>query len=538
MNDAELQSLWQAQPQGLPVAFTPAELERRAASAGELLAPTSAFEEARLSRRVAAASLRATLALASCALLLAGAVLLRAAWLAGLATGALVVLAWQARRAVLDNRALTALQCLRERPRASSPTLRPFAALAAVALALLMGVVAVQNKKAQRAALARQAALAACQAGAKSAHVSDETADACQEVLDAGVLQPEATRALHDVIERHDCQAPLASLAALTSASDVEAAGLAWSALPPACQRRFEPRRPGEEVLLALGNASRPACAAALAEGKDEGVVRACEPYALVACRAPALDRPRAGDTFDFRRDALLVRFLTARDRVGAPAWRCPHRIEPERPPATPFAFAAWPEALQPVLDAWMDGAEERAEALLESAEVPADVRADFTREFTDVRKQYASARASLSRSSDAPEDTARLVRAALDADARLLFRGEPSPEQLRSLGKYVQSPRVQLSRALASAEYERGIELADRKDFRRACLAWKRGLHFSFANVDLLRAATNVCTARARKSLDAAQTCDELREVLDYAVDGDGLAREARERLAAAGCG
>ena len=36
---------------------------------------------------------------------------------------------------------------------------------------------------------------------------------------------------------------------------------------------------------------------------------------------------------------------------------------------------------------------------------------------------------------------------------------------------------------------------------------------------------------------LDDAQTCDELKRVFDFAVDGDGFAEEAQARLAEGGC-
>jgi hypothetical protein len=222
--------------------------------------------------------------------------------------------------------------------------------------------------------------------------------------------------------------------------------------------------------------------------------------------------------------------------------WVCPRWVGLRARPARqaddqPFSSAAWPEALQPALQAWMNGDEAGAMRAFEAATVPHPVREAFARDFGAVRQAYAEARSRLAAGADAPADTAATVRAALDADARFLVRGEPSPEQLRSLAKYERAPRVQLSRAMGAAEYQRGRRLADQKNFRHACLAWKAGAAFTRADLDLLKALTQVCTPMARRKLDDAQGCAELREVLDFAVDGDGLADRARARLAADRC-
>jgi hypothetical protein len=77
----------------------------------------------------------------------------------------------------------------------------------------------------------------------------------------------------------------------------------------------------------------------------------------------------------------------------------------------------------------------------------------------------------------------------------------------------------------MSSDTYDEGKELADLKDFRGACRLWKLGASFSRSNVDLLKALTNVCTRKAQEQYENAQTCNELARVLDFAVDGDGVA-------------
>jgi hypothetical protein len=89
----------------------------------------------------------------------------------------------------------------------------------------------------------------------------------------------------------------------------------------------------------------------------------------------------------------------------------------------------------------------------------------------------------------------------------------------------------------MGRAAYDQGRQLADRKDFRAACGAWKVGLTFSRANLDLLKAVTNVCTRRAAETYERAQSCEELKAALDYAVEGDGFAEKINESLVEQGC-
>lgn len=530
MKDLELQAAWQAQPRELPAAFTPDELSKRG-PAVELVTMTSAFEEERLSRRLHVASMRASFSLALGTLLLGGAAVLHAVWLVLFGVASFVVTGWLALRVLSDGRALVAVRALRERPGDARPAVLPLTALVSVTVLAMVALVLVLFRG-ERPPV--EASLTTCLAPGP---VSDAQADACRRVLAEGTLHPDGLAAIHDVIERHDCQAPLDALDELISVGDLDAASVAWGKLALSCQRRFEPHRPSEATLFSLAASSRRTCVAALDGGTDEAMLRACEPYALVACRAPVIEFPRAGDTFDFRRDPVLASFLAARQRSGAPAWRCPGAVIPGPPPETTFASPAWSAALQPVLQAWMNGYQGRAEQLLETAEVSPEEREAFTRDFTAVRDAYDAARERLAEGIDAPADTESLVRAALDADARFLFHHAPTDAERQLLHKQARSAYVSTSKAMGDLAYARGKRFAELKDFRRACAEWKRGFTFTRGHLDLLKALTNVCTQRARRTLDDARTCDELREVFDFAVDGDGLADQAQTRLDEASC-
>jgi hypothetical protein len=61
----------------------------------------------------------------------------------------------------------------------------------------------------------------------------------------------------------------------------------------------------------------------------------------------------------------------------------------------------------------------------------------------------------------------------------------------------------------------------------------WKLGSSFNRSHIDLLRALTNVCTKRAGETLARAENCEQLKQVLDFAVDGDGFKKQTEEKMA-----
>lgn len=82
---------------------------------------------------------------------------------------------------------------------------------------------------------------------------------------------------------------------------------------------------------------------------------------------------------------------------------------------------------------------------------------------------------------------------------------------------------RRAIEQEMADQAYKLGKDWADRGDFRKACRLWKLGFGFFRGQPDLNR-AVGVCSNRGAGALKGAQSCDDLRVVLDYAVDGDGL--------------
>ncbi|MCL2011469.1 MAG: FHA domain-containing protein [Cystobacterineae bacterium] len=75
------------------------------------------------------------------------------------------------------------------------------------------------------------------------------------------------------------------------------------------------------------------------------------------------------------------------------------------------------------------------------------------------------------------------------------------------------------------------GEDWRKKNDTKRACQIWKVGHHFNKNNSDLLSALLRYCTNHANELLKRVSNCNELREILEYVVDGDGL-RQRVEQL------
>ncbi|MFL5321148.1 MAG: FHA domain-containing protein [Myxococcaceae bacterium] len=82
---------------------------------------------------------------------------------------------------------------------------------------------------------------------------------------------------------------------------------------------------------------------------------------------------------------------------------------------------------------------------------------------------------------------------------------------------------RKSINADMARACYTEGKKWADRKDFKKACSAWKIGYRYSRADADLLRALGNACSNQAAEMIKAADSCEALTAAADLAVPGDG---------------
>lgn len=309
-------------------------------------------------------------------------------------------------------------------------------------------------------------------------------------------------------------------------------------------------------------------CQHAAAEGAWERALPRCEAWARLACQLmPASELyPRPGLTLklsgplnaktDWRPDdRVYVDFLKARAiaRPGAAMWECPQMpmlrsqvgAEPRDDGASALEHRFAEPELGRALVWYFQGDFAGATASLKRVEEQM-AKAAFHAQAKALRADIERAVALYAEGTDdlskgQLESAESPFVEALAVDARLVL-GDAfatlDPEQRRhALGRRESFLRRSIQNTMSSSAYEKGRALADRQDFRAACSKWKLGARFSRANIDLLKALTNVCTKRAAESFDRAQTCDELKRVRDYAVDGDGFREKVDESLVEEGC-
>lgn len=310
-------------------------------------------------------------------------------------------------------------------------------------------------------------------------------------------------------------------------------------------------------------------CKSYASNAKWDLAYKRCELYSRLACQTmdpkdlypPALmkmklDGPLNPKT-DWRpKDPLYINFLKAREKQkpGEPMWQCPEipAFRPPPPPADPAKLAKeelakrYPEPemgkalvlyfvgdfpgsvvpLQKITEK-MEKAQyhEAARALLLDINNAINLYENGTTEITN----------------DRPEKAQVPFLKALAVDERLVLGDRAgkltAEEKKKELEKRVSFIRKAIVETMSSQSYEKGKALADRKDFRAACRIWKLGNDFSRSNIDLLKALTNICTKRASEAFDRAQTCEQLKAAMDFAVDGDGFKEKITESMTEEGC-
>lgn len=294
-----------------------------------------------------------------------------------------------------------------------------------------------------------------------------------------------------------------------------------------------------------------------------------CELYERLACQSleskdlypPALmkmklDGPLNPKT-DWRpSDVLYINFLKAREKVkpGEPLWMCPE-IAAFRPPPKakdPSTLAKdelakrYPEpemgrALVLYFEGKFADAPVPLQKLGEKMEKAAfhEAARALLRDINNAINLYENGTSEIT--NDRPEKAEIVFNKALAVDELLVLgdkAAKMSPEEKkRELDRRASFVRRNVVDTMSSTCYEKGKSLADHKDFRAACRYWKMGSNFSRSSIDLLKALTNVCTKKAAEAFDRAQTCEQLKAALDFAVDGDGYKEKITESMTEEGC-
>ncbi|MBM4782037.1 MAG: FHA domain-containing protein [Archangiaceae bacterium] len=306
-------------------------------------------------------------------------------------------------------------------------------------------------------------------------------------------------------------------------------------------------------------------CKTYASNARWENALKRCEVYMRLACQSMTpdeldppyplkvkLDGPVGKN--DWRpKDPNHINFRKAREKLrpGDAPWKCPD-IPAFRPPAPPpdpskiaiqeFKDRYKEEAMGRSLILYYQGA--FAEAAVPLQKVIENVNKsqlhDEARglllDVTNAISYFKTGQTELS--NDRPEKAEEPMRKALALDEKLVL-GErygklKDDEKRKALENRSSFVRKGIIEGMSSTCYLKGKTQADKKDFRAACKVWKLGLSFSRANADLLKAGY-FCTQRAKEALDKAMnsgSCEQLKAVLDLAVDGDGYREQVQEML------
>jgi hypothetical protein len=368
---------------------------------------------------------------------------------------------------------------------------------------------------------------------------------ACNRVRDLEPIHAEANALVRRINVLQGCESDLNEARELISQGRLEGGVERLALIHQGCESYLLRARSlaKESVRLVKKEASSD-CLAYSKAGKWEIALPRCEVYARFACQT--MDPGELEGPLDTKAgwrpsDVTLVAFLRAREKAKlAPTWRCPDLAAFRAPsmPPDPVALAnaefvkrfAVPEfalALTSYFKGDFHSAPLPLQRVIENmakAEHHAQAK-ELLLDINNAINLYENGLTELT--NERPEAAAGAFLRALVVDERLVLGSE----------KHVSFLRKSIVESMASATYEKGKGFADRKDFRAACRVWKLGLTFTRSNIDLLKAVTNVCTRRAQDAFDKAESCEQLKAALDFAVDGDGFKERIGERMNDEGC-
>ncbi len=392
--------------------------------------------------------------------------------------------------------------------------------------------------------------------------------EACKAALELEPIHPEANELMNKIRRGRVCDENLKSARSQVAAGRPEEALEFFLKVRTDCgyflKALAEAKEPVEEVKKAAGKE----CKEYAAAGKWANALKRCEAYTRLACqlmdrdeRQPPplmkvkLDGPLGRN--DWRpKDVLYLNFLKARERVtpGQPPWQCPD-LPVFRPPQAGEDPAKrvkeefikrYPDPeMGRALGLYFDG--KFQEMLIPLQKIQDNMQKaafhdrarELGRNMSTAANQYQSGSTEVS--NDKPEKAEGPFREALAIDEKLVMGDAPPPAKddarHKELERRMSFVRRSIIDMMAKHTLEKGRGYADRHDDIKACAVWKLGMSFSRSNIDLLKALTNVCTKKASEKMKTAQTCEELKAVLKYAVDQDTFREKALAAMEEKGC-
>ena len=397
----------------------------------------------------------------------------------------------------------------------------------------------------------------------------DKATEACNQVLKENPIHPEALQLIRRIELEKTCQKSYDKGKKHMRFNREEDAVDELALIKPDCTTYYSKgKQLVREAAVKVKKKASEDCKQYVSNNQWKQALPRCQKYMEYACQEMTLEdlTPPPTQTLSLTgplkknqwrpKDKMYVNFLMAREKEdpGAPPWKCVPlpMLVPEAPPPSPSAYAESqfkkryddPE-LQLCLKLYFDGKFREATAKLgrmqdmrEKAKYH-DIAKNLWTDMNNVNGLYNDGQNDLS--GEKPEQAQEAFRDALLLDEKIVLGEEkmklPDAERKKELDKMQSYFRRNINTEMAQKCFERGVGLAERQDLRGACRVWKIGYSFYRGNTDLLKAVAEACTSNAKQSFDAAQTCDDLKVVLDWAVDGDGFKEKAEGKMAELAC-
>ncbi len=394
--------------------------------------------------------------------------------------------------------------------------------------------------------------------------------EACEKVLELEPIDREANALVKKIGVFEKCEATLKAATEHISVNQLEAALDSFGQIGKDCgPYLLRARSKAQETLNDVKKRSAADCKLYLSNAKWELAYKRCELYARLACQMmepkdlyppPTMRLKLEGSLRPKNEwrpsDPTYLAFLKVRERVkpGEPMWSCPEFLAFRPPPPPPDAgklakdeiMARYPdrEMAQAVV-LYFEGRFADAPVPLKKigenmskAELH-EAAKQLLNDVSNAINLYDNGMGEISNDRLERAESTLLRALALDEKLVLGERGTTlkPEEKSRELDRRVSFLRKNIVESMGSRSLQKGRALADRNDFRGACKIWKLGGKFSDTNIDLLKALTNACTARAKAAFANAESCEQLKAVLDFAVDGDTFKEKVVEVLAQKGC-
>lgn len=395
-------------------------------------------------------------------------------------------------------------------------------------------------------------------------------ANACNKVIEMEPIHQEANTLIKRISVLKVCEENFNKAREFQAGGKIEEAVESFQKIGKDCESYLlKTLAAAKDTVAEVKKRAATDCKAYSSASKWDLAYKRCELYSRLACQTlepkdlypPALMKMKLEGPLNPKTewrpaDANYINFLKAREKQkpGEPMWQCPeiNAFRPPPPPPDPGKqakdelakrypepemgralvlyftgdFQSAPVPLQKITEN-MSKAQyhETARTLLGDMQNAINLYENGTSEITN----------------DRPERAETPFLKALAVDERLVLGDKaatmPAEDKKREMDKRVSFVRRNIVDVMSKTCYDKGKALADRKDFRAACRFWKLGSSFSRSNLDLLKALTNVCTKKAASAFDSAQSCEQLKAALDFAVDGDGYKEKITASMTDEGC-